>query len=573
MIAAGVRCVARRVADRSAFAGGGLRCLSNTGDPPRESKQETRSNVEENEIQGLMPRLSNGNGDKDYDYTLEGGITKESYGTGENARAWDELPKSWSSVDPAIKPHIRCCRPPEGGLPPVVKDSGFHAYFLGTGSSIAPRRLSSCTMIRVGSEGFLFDAGEGCQRHIQYSSAKMKRISKIFITHLHADHTLGLPGLLLGTNLANLLATGTVVRVYGPPGLYNFIVANLCLTYSTLRIQVEVYELTGGQCRTHWKQRGMLGNFAQFRHENVIRKTIHCDSDGVWDIMDFDEITRDYDSRRHTNLRVRAAEVYHVPNVQTFGYVVEEQKPLPRINSQRTKELGLLDHKKINELKNGFPAMNDDGTREVQPEEVCYESEKKGRKIAILGDTCGVPAPMARLCKGADILVHEATLDEEDRPLSVRRGHSTASMAGHLADSVGAELLVLNHMKVKIAEHDQRRAREARAVINGGTRVLSANDFLEVVLPEEGFKYLENQEAPATEKAAHQDFVARQTDDGDLRWYAHVAPKGSLLPSEEASDLVAEKYTFNFSTPKEKEDQARAKRQPLKVPRVSRKKA
>lgn len=505
---------------------------------------------------------------------MEAGIARLSDDVGENAREWDELPKSWSGIDPEIVPHIKCARPVEGGLPPAVKDTGFHVLFLGTGASTAAGRLSSCTMVRVGQESFLFDTGEACQRHIHHSTAKMKRISRIFITHLHADHTLGLPGLLLGSNLANLFDEGKVLKVYGPPGLYNFIVTNLCLTYSTLRLKVEVYELIGGQCRTHWKQRGMLGNFAQFRHENVVRKTIHCNDDGVWDIMDYNEITRDYDNRSHVNLRVRAAEIYHVPNVQTFGFVVEHQKPRPRVNVKRCHELGLTCHERVNELKNGFVAMNDDGSREVQPEEVTYEHNHKGRKLAILGDTCGVPAPMARLCKDADMLVHEATLDEEDRPLSVRRGHSTASMAGHFADSVGAELLVLNHLKATISEGDTRRAKHARAVINGGARVLTANDFMEVAIPKEGFKFIENQDAPAAEAPTHQEFFAGQTDDGALRWYTNAAPKGSLLPSsDEANDFSADKYSFKFSTSKEKDKQTNAKRQPLKFLRASRKKA
>lgn len=164
----------------------------------------------------------------------------------------------------------------------------------------------------------------------------------------------------------------------------------------------------------HWNRKGMLGNFPQFQYNNILRKTIPCGEDGTWTIKEFDEITKDYPPGK-SNIKISAAQLHHVPNVPTFGYVVEEQKPPLKLDLKRAMELDLLPSPKYNQLKNGFPVMNDLGTREVHPDEVLFDHGFKSRKVAILGDLCGIPTPMARLCRDADVVVHEATLQESDQ--------------------------------------------------------------------------------------------------------------------------------------------------------------
>ena len=128
----------------------------------------------------------------------------------------------WKDVHPDILPHLKRCdsstdEPP--GKSYLRKDSGFHLFFFGTGSGTCKRRHSSCTLLRMGAEGMVFDAGEGCQSTIKTSIVKFKKISRIFITHMHGDHVMGLPGLLLSANIANVdEEDDAVVQVYGPPG-------------------------------------------------------------------------------------------------------------------------------------------------------------------------------------------------------------------------------------------------------------------------------------------------------------------------------------------------------------------
>lgn len=227
---------------------------------------------------------------------------------------------------------------------------------------------------------------------------------------------LGLIGVLLSSNLTQVFHQDSILQVYGPPGIYNFITTNLALTHSTLRMSVEVFELVGGQHRVNSKRQAMLGNFPHFRHNNVLRKTIHCGEDGTWTIKPFDVVTRDSNPRE--NLKISAAEVHHVPGVQTFGFVVEEHEMNLKFDPERAQELDLKPGNKYTELLNGFPVMNDAGTSEVQPEDVLVDNPFRARKFALLGDTCGVPKPMAGLCENADVLVHEATLAEVDRWVS-----------------------------------------------------------------------------------------------------------------------------------------------------------
>jgi ribonuclease Z len=439
----------------------------------------------------------------------------------------------WYKADPRIAPYVQSCdenQSPELRKRKRNRNEGIHVCFLGTGSGSSTKRRPACTFVSIGREGLIFDVGEGSDRQIKFSSLKVSKISKIFITHLHPDHVLGLPGLLLGSNVANLFDPDTTLQLYGPPGLYNFVVTNMTLTQCKLRMTVEVYELVGGQCRVHWKQRGMMGNFPQFHHDKIVRKAIRCDEHGVWRIQHFRDITRETHLDEVMNdFSVLASELYHVPNVPTFGFVIEERSPVPRLDATLVKSLGLAPSGKYMELKNGFPVMNDDGTREIQPDEVLVPSPFKARKLAILGDNCGCPSSMAKLCENADLVVHEATLREENHALSVSRGHSTASMAGRFADAVKADLLVVTHLSDSLLPTDDP-AKDALIGIKGGTRVLGAMDMMEVVIPRRGFQFRDR---------------ATDTDSSEC-----------LLPQEGVTDIfedsrVPSKVNYNGLLPKE----------------------
>ena len=449
-----------------------------------------------------------------------------------------------------IQPHhvfIRSCLSSTFSQDPSKNIStGMHIAFLGTGAGHPTAlRNASATAVRFGGMTYLFDVGEGFQRQMEFSTLSMSEISKIFITHLHGDHIFGLPALLLhlqnirksqkasmqlcgnsGTTTKNKMNTDKPVEIYGPAGLYNYVVMNLILSCSKFdTLNVIVHELTGGKAQLgprHSQQPKMKNPFTGHYPEmanslrNVVQNQIPMQPNGTWVIERPLTITEDMVWHRHEwatrkqsgkwigrapplpnepnagsnkQMTIQAAEVTHVPGIQTFGYVLEELPPPPTIDPKKAMELGLAPSPKYLILKNGFPVKSDDGTRAIYPEQVLLPSQKRGRKFALLGDNSSVSYPMAQLCKNADLLVHEATFasSEEYDPT---RGHATAEMAGRFARDVKAKVLVMNHFGGGGTADSLDEATAEATEGNGGTsRIVASYDFMEIIVPRGGFDF------------------------------------------------------------------------------------
>jgi len=416
----------------------------------------------------------------------------------------ENLRKNWY-INPDLSEHVRTSF---SGLEVEdrilnMRDTGFSVCFLGTGAG-KPSMLrgNAATALRLNGSICLFDAGEGVQLQMMHSKLRTFDISKIFITHLHGDHIFGLPGLLLSLQEgAKLSGRGAqhVIQIYGPVGLYNFIAVSLGLSFTELRkVTIEVYELQGGS--KHWSQHhpGARNNYEEYRHRGLVRKSIPQNEDGTWTIEQAKEITTSKEAfafgSRPKGYYIKAAEVFHTPKVQCFGFTVEEPRTQPRnIDAERAKAVGIQPGRKYKLLKSGFPVMSDDESREVQAEEVLLEKHRKPRKFALLGDCCWIPTPMVELCRDADVLVHEATFLESDTGKKVDYGgHSTSAMAGRFADFVSAKVLALNHISMPKGRCDKSvRALiyEAAREVKGDTRVQLSYDFLELIVPIAGFGF------------------------------------------------------------------------------------
>jgi len=386
-------------------------------------------------------------------------------------------------------------------------DQSFTITFLGTGAGGRAniKRSPTSTALKLNGYNILFDAGEGTQRQLAMTkNIGVKDIGKIFVTHLHADHVSGLLGVILqkemgvvrntrnisnNTNKQQGEEESQVLEIYGPVGIFNFIAMNVALTCSKIRnMELIIHELVRkSDQRSTPTKNVQKRTYPELARLGITRKSIQQGDDGVWTIQSGVKMKVDDVQGRNAHLRIsiKAAEVQHVPNVQTLGYVLEET-PLPaKIDVEKAKMLGIAPGPKYRALKNGFKVMSDDGEREVLAQDVIEEGQKKARKLAVLGDASRVPQTMRRLCRNADFLIYEATLEEGSEHVSRQRGHSTARMAGKFALEVNAKILAMNHISGRHDGQDSINSmvKSAEEGNKGKSDIVVAHDFMMVHIP------------------------------------------------------------------------------------------
>jgi ribonuclease Z len=297
--------------------------------------------------------------------------------------------------------------------------------FVGTaGSAPTARRGLPATLVRRGGDRLLFDCGEGTQRQL-LRSVGLLELEEIFISHFHADHFLGLPGLL---KTFSLRGREHPLTIYGPPRLGALFDAMRPVMGRTA-FEVRIVELEPNQ-----------------------------------------ELWRD-------GYRVAAFAVEH--RVLAYGYALIEEGRPGRFDEARARELGVTPGPDFGRLQDGETVQTASG--EVRPEQVLGEP-RRGRKVVIAGDTA--PSEMtAVVAHGADLLVHEATFSIEDAERARETGHSTARDAAELAKRAEVELLALNHISQRYAGPELRD--EAREVFPN-TIVPRDFDRVEIPFPERG---------------------------------------------------------------------------------------
>jgi ribonuclease Z len=297
--------------------------------------------------------------------------------------------------------------------------------FLGTaGSSPTGARGLPGLLVRRGGERLLFDCGEGTQRQL-LRSVGLLDIEEVFLTHFHADHFLGLPGMLKTFGLRGREAPLTI---YGPPGLRAL--------FGALRpvIGRQAFEL------------------------------------GLVELEPHDELERD-------GYRIAAFQVRH--RVPAYGYALVEDERPGRFDERAAVELGVSPGPDFGRLQRGESVTGSKG--EVRPEQVLGEA-RRGRKLVLSGDTAPADMTLA-VAHRADLLVHEATFTDEEADRARETGHSTARGAALLAAEAEVELLALTHLSPRHPPGALRA--EAREVFE---RTIVPRDFdrVELPLPEKG---------------------------------------------------------------------------------------
>jgi ribonuclease Z len=302
--------------------------------------------------------------------------------------------------------------------------SDLQVIFLGTGGSIpTPKRGLSAVAIRRKAELLLFDCGEGTQRQMIQAGVGFHRKTKIFITHMHGDHILGLPGLL---QTMSLLDREKKLEIYGPQGIKAFVEAITQTVRFTLIFPVEVSEVDGG---------------------------LICEE-------------REY--------QVYATPSNHI--TPSFAYNLTE-KPRPgRFHPEKAKALGVPEGPLWSKLQDGFSVKLPEGNF-VKPEMV-LGSPRPGRKIVYTGDT--MPSEnLVELAKNADLLIHEATFDDELVERAAEDGHSTPSQAAEIAKEAGVKWLVLTHISARYGDANLLLKQARKVFFNTDL----AEDFLKIELP------------------------------------------------------------------------------------------
>ena len=298
--------------------------------------------------------------------------------------------------------------------------------FLGTSSAVptVERGLTSIA-IKRGGEYILIDCGDGTQRQIFKAKLGMKGLKRIFITHLHGDHFLGLPAFI---ETMSILRRTEPLEIYGPKGIKEFIEVTSRVASFDPPFEIRITELTG---ETVFKFNGYKIEFFKVEHG--------------------------------------------IP--ECYGIKFEERDYPGKFNVQKANELGVPVSAR-GFLQRGFNVKLEDG-RVITPKDVLGPS-RLGRKIVYSSDTRPCEN-VVKKAKDADLLIHDATFDASLVERAIKTGHSTINEACEVALKAGVHRLVLTHFSARYKSVDLERLElEAQKIFKGA---ILARDLLSIELP------------------------------------------------------------------------------------------
>jgi ribonuclease Z len=301
--------------------------------------------------------------------------------------------------------------------------------FLGTGAAIPSleRNVAALALAREG-ETLLFDCGEGTQRQMMRYGVSFS-VRDIFFTHFHADHLLGLTGLVRTLGLQDRTDP---LRLHGPRGATKLLEHALAVGIERNKFPIEITELSAG---------------------DRVRRP------------DYDLVVVEADHR-----------------ATSVAYALVEHTRLGRFQPERVRELGVPEGPLWGRLHRGETVELPDGRR-VGPTDL-VGPPRPGRKVVISGDTRPCAA-IAAAAQEADLLVHEATFSAEEAEKAEQTGHSTAAEAAVIARDARVRRLVLTHISARYSREAPELLEEARAIFPA-TLVARDGLTLEVPFPDAG---------------------------------------------------------------------------------------
>lgn len=304
------------------------------------------------------------------------------------------------------------------------------AVFVGTaGSTPTARRGLTSLLVRRGGVQLLFDCGEGTQRQL-IRSVGLGDLEHIFISHFHADHILGIPGML---KTFGLRGREVPITIYGPPGLERTM-GDLGSLVGRLPYELEIYELEPDE------ELGFKG------------------------------------------FTVRGFDVDH--RGRAYGYALVEHDRPGHFDEEAARSLGVTPGPDFGVLQRGDDVTLESG--EVIRSDQVVGEHRRGRKLVYSGDTAPCNA-MVEASAGADLLVHEATFGDDEADRARETSHSTSREAAEVARDAGVDLLCLTHVSGRYFGKELRE--QAREVFEN-TELPRDFDVVELPFPERGSPYL-----------------------------------------------------------------------------------
>ncbi len=292
--------------------------------------------------------------------------------------------------------------------------------FLGT-SAAQPteNRGMTCICLVLDKEILMFDAGEGAQVSFLKSKIGWNKKMKIFVTHLHGDHVVGILGLLQTMSLQNRTES---IDIYGPKGIEDFMAANLKVLNFGLSFPVRIMMINEGEV--------------------------------------FDD----------ESYRIDCCEAEH--SIPAYSYLFCEKDRPGRFYPEKAKALGIPEGKLWHELQQGHEIKVEKKT--IKPSDVMGE-KRPGRKIGISGDTRPTKK-LEEFFKNCDYIIFDSTYSDELLEKAKENFHSTAKEAATLAKNASVSNLILTHFSARYDDPDVL-VKEAKTIHDS---VMAAKDLLEI---------------------------------------------------------------------------------------------
>ena len=294
--------------------------------------------------------------------------------------------------------------------------------FLGT-SAAQPteKRGLSCICLEKEGEILMFDAGESAQISYMKSGLGWNKKMKLFVTHLHGDHCVGILGLLQTMSMQNRTES---LEIFGPKGIDEFLAANIKILNFGLPFSILITIV----------------------NEGIIFE--------------------------NNKFLIHAAKANH--SITAFSYLFEEKDKPGRFNVEKAKELGIPEGELWNKLQNGIDVINNQ--KIIKPEQVLGK-KRLGKRIGISGDTMPTKE-LEEFFNECDYLVFDSTFLDEEKQKAQDTCHSTAKQAAELGKNANVKNLILTHFSARYKDEIGHKT-EAEQIHNS---VITAKDLLEVII-------------------------------------------------------------------------------------------